>query len=213
MKGGKGLRHCLGALDGTYIRVHVPKVSKPRFRTRKGWEGSVSDSRVLRDALSRPTGLKVPTTCFNMKHASARNVIERCFGLLKKRWAMLRSPSFYLIKTQYKIIVACSLLHNIIRREMTVDPLEHEAEGWRDKSFPLDERLANIFGKDRTTGKTIYTPESLEAVLEEDDNFGQILVMQKFMQKPKIAEIFNAQQNEEQKLQLVTSLLSGAFDV
>ncbi|KAJ8755013.1 hypothetical protein K2173_015525 [Erythroxylum novogranatense] len=36
---------------------------------------------------------------FNMKHASARNVIERCFGLLKIRWAILRSPSFYPIKT------------------------------------------------------------------------------------------------------------------
>ncbi|KAK2638617.1 hypothetical protein Ddye_026412, partial [Dipteronia dyeriana] len=74
---------CLGALDGTYIRVYVPEVSKPRFRTRiceivtnvlgacsrdmlftfvfLGWEGSASDSRVLRDALSRPTELKVPT--------------------------------------------------------------------------------------------------------------------------------------------------------
>ena len=37
---------------------------------------------------------------FNMKHASARNVIERCFGVLKMRWAILRSPSFYPIKTQ-----------------------------------------------------------------------------------------------------------------
>ena len=26
-----------------------------------GWEGSTSDSRVLRDAVSRPNGLKVPT--------------------------------------------------------------------------------------------------------------------------------------------------------
>ena len=56
---------------------------KPRYQTRKGeiatnvlgacsrdmkfifvmpgWEGSASDSRVLRDALNKPTGLKVPT--------------------------------------------------------------------------------------------------------------------------------------------------------
>ncbi|KAK2646448.1 hypothetical protein Ddye_021643 [Dipteronia dyeriana] len=184
-----------------------------------------------------------------------------------------------------------------------------QAEGWRDKPFPLYERLANIFGKDRATGKTAYTPENLAADLEEDDNFGnefemsagnfspmsvnqtnsnqqmnqassqpvsrnrsrsgdpivrsmdrftnvmkdaidkttdtldkmcqllakskmnenrviaddlqkmrlplsdQILVMQKFMQKPEIAEIFKAQQDEEQKFQLVASLLSGAFDV
>ncbi|XP_034206378.1 uncharacterized protein LOC117620325 isoform X1 [Prunus dulcis] len=37
---------------------------------------------------------------FNMKHASARNVVEHCFGLLKMRWAMLRSPLFYPIQTQ-----------------------------------------------------------------------------------------------------------------
>ncbi|EOY10236.1 Uncharacterized protein TCM_025594 isoform 2 [Theobroma cacao] len=88
-----------------------------------GWEGSVADGRVLRDALRRRNGLKVPNGCyylvdagytncegflapfrgqryhlnewrqghepsspeefFNMKHAAARNVIERCFGLLK----------------------------------------------------------------------------------------------------------------------------------
>jgi hypothetical protein len=76
------LPNCLGALDGTYIEVHVPKIDKPRFRSRKGqvatnvlgvcapdmqfiyvlpgWEGSAADGRVLRDALSRPTGLRVP---------------------------------------------------------------------------------------------------------------------------------------------------------
>ena len=73
----------MGALDGTYIKVHVPSVDKLRYRTRKGeiatnvlgvcdrdmrfifvfpgWEGSASDSRVLRDALTRPNGLRVPT--------------------------------------------------------------------------------------------------------------------------------------------------------
>ncbi|MFQ6667265.1 hypothetical protein Gotur_033348 [Gossypium turneri] len=59
------------------------------------WEASVADGRVLRDAISRRHGLKVPhgkgyqpstsEEFFNMKHASAHNVIERCFGLLKLR--------------------------------------------------------------------------------------------------------------------------------
>ncbi|KAK2643932.1 hypothetical protein Ddye_019127 [Dipteronia dyeriana] len=62
----KRFKTCLGALDETYIRVHVPEVSKPRFITRKGeiatnvlgacsrdmlftfvfpgWEGSASNS-------------------------------------------------------------------------------------------------------------------------------------------------------------------------
>ncbi|CAL5351485.1 unnamed protein product [Camellia sinensis] len=134
-------QNCLGALDGTYVKVLAPAIDKPRYRTRKGeiatnvlgvcsqdmqfiyvlpgWEGSASDSRVLRDAVSRPNGLKVPTghyylvdagyingegflapyrgqryhlstwreggapttpqEFFNMRHSSARNVIERCF--------------------------------------------------------------------------------------------------------------------------------------
>ena len=69
-----------------------------------------------------------PEEFFNMKHSSARNVIERCFGLLKLRWAILRSPSYYPVKTHSRIIIACCLLHNLIRREMPTNPLEHQLE-------------------------------------------------------------------------------------
>lgn len=62
----------------------VPLEDRPRYRDRKGdistnviavcnpnlqftyvlpgWEGSASDPRILRDALQRPNGLKVPTS-------------------------------------------------------------------------------------------------------------------------------------------------------
>uniref|UniRef100_A0A9I9E7J0 DDE Tnp4 domain-containing protein n=1 Tax=Cucumis melo TaxID=3656 RepID=A0A9I9E7J0_CUCME len=67
-----------------------------------GWKGSIADSHILRDALFRLNGLKgqryhlqewrgtetaseTPKEFFNMKHSSARNVIERAFGLLKGR--------------------------------------------------------------------------------------------------------------------------------
>lgn len=63
---------------------------------------------------------------FNMKHSRARNVIERSFGLLKGRWGILRSASFYPIKVQNRIILACCLIHNFIRDAMTIDPLENE---------------------------------------------------------------------------------------
>ncbi|KAG6478755.1 hypothetical protein ZIOFF_062199 [Zingiber officinale] len=71
-----------GALDGTFIPVTPPKEEKQRYRTRKGgiatnvlgvyspniqfiyvlpgWEGFAHDDHVLCDAISRPTGLKVP---------------------------------------------------------------------------------------------------------------------------------------------------------
>ncbi|KAL8481633.1 hypothetical protein ACS0TY_027948 [Phlomoides rotata] len=63
---------------------------------------------------------------FNMNHSKARNIIERTFGLMKKRWAILRSPSFYPIKIQNRVILACALIHNFIRNEMSNDPLEED---------------------------------------------------------------------------------------
>ncbi|KAL4343681.1 hypothetical protein AHAS_Ahas11G0102700 [Arachis hypogaea] len=75
-------KNCLGALDGTYIDVTVPEEDKSRYRARKGkistnvlgvcnrdmnfvyvlsgWEGSASDSRVVRDAISHRNNLKIP---------------------------------------------------------------------------------------------------------------------------------------------------------
>lgn len=74
----------------------VPNKDKPRYRTRKGqistntlaacdrnmkfiyvlpgWEGSAADGRVLKDAVNRPQGLKVPRgtqhAYFNVMSAS-----------------------------------------------------------------------------------------------------------------------------------------------
>ncbi|GFP94815.1 hypothetical protein PHJA_001625900 [Phtheirospermum japonicum] len=221
----KWFKGCLGALDGTYVPVQVRLREKPRYRNWRGevsvnvlgvcdlhmkfnfvltgWEGSAADSHVLRDAITRNNGLKVPTgnfltyspdgaasiqivyatfggvqslilsfiilpnignyhlcdcgytnspgflvpyrgvryhldewshgrdapqnykELFNLRHARARNAVERSFGILKKSWAILRTPAFYNIKTQNKLIMACCLVHNFIRESMAVDPMEH----------------------------------------------------------------------------------------
>ncbi|KAL0463301.1 UNVERIFIED_CONTAM: hypothetical protein Slati_0217700 [Sesamum latifolium] len=69
-------------MDRTYIDVCVRAKERARYRTRKGsisvnvlsvcdrdmhfiyvlagWKGSVADGRVLQDAITRPTGLKIP---------------------------------------------------------------------------------------------------------------------------------------------------------
>lgn len=70
-----------------------------------------------------------PKEMFNMHHAKARNIIERAFAALKMRWGILRSASHYPIKTQIRLIMACFLLHNFIRREMSIDPVELEIDG------------------------------------------------------------------------------------
>ena len=52
---------------------------------------------------------------FNLRHASLRNVVERIFGVLKRKYQVLGTPSEYLIETQTHIILACCILHNYVR--------------------------------------------------------------------------------------------------
>jgi DDE superfamily endonuclease len=52
---------------------------------------------------------------FNLRHASLRNVIERIFGVVKRKYQILRTPSEYSIETQTRIILACCALHNYVR--------------------------------------------------------------------------------------------------
>ena len=52
---------------------------------------------------------------FNLRHSSLRNVIERIFGVVKRKYQILRTPSEYSIATQNRIILACCTLHNFVR--------------------------------------------------------------------------------------------------
>ncbi|KAL8505845.1 hypothetical protein ACS0TY_016899 [Phlomoides rotata] len=57
------------------------------------------------------------------------------------QWEILRSPSWYSIKTANKIIMACCLLHNYIKKKMDIDPMEGD----------LDEYISNQLNEDATT--------------------------------------------------------------
>ncbi|KAK9166341.1 hypothetical protein Scep_001532 [Stephania cephalantha] len=59
-----------------------------------------------------------------MRHAKAKNIIETCFGALKQRWAVLRSPCFYDVKMTTLIIIACVVLHNFLTMEVPDDLLD-----------------------------------------------------------------------------------------
>jgi hypothetical protein len=51
---------------------------------------------------------------FNHSHSSLRNVIERCFEILKNKWHILGYLPSYPIHKQAQIIVACMTLHIIL---------------------------------------------------------------------------------------------------
>ena len=53
---------------------------------------------------------------FNYRHSLLRNVIERCFGVLKARFLILRDmPYDFSVKTQKYIPTACCAIHNFTR--------------------------------------------------------------------------------------------------
>ena len=60
---------------------------------------------------------------FNHRHSSLRNVIERTFGVLKKRFPIISGMTepFFPVDTVSKIILAYCILHNYL---MGVDPDE-----------------------------------------------------------------------------------------
>ncbi|XP_021992189.1 uncharacterized protein LOC110889006 [Helianthus annuus] len=182
-------KDCIGAIDGTHVRVKVPNKDAPRYRGRKGypttnvldactfdlkftyvltgWEGTASDSRIIKNALTRDDKLVIPTgryclvdaglphtstlmapyrgvryhlkeystrapenakELFNLRHASLRNAIERAFGVLKKRFPIIRSTAepFYSCETQSGIFLACCILHNFLLEEDRDKDLEDE---------------------------------------------------------------------------------------
>ncbi|TXG73325.1 hypothetical protein EZV62_001904 [Acer yangbiense] len=255
MKGGKG------ALDGTYIRVHVPEVSKPRFRTRKGeiatnilgacskdmlltfvfpgWKGSTSDSKILRDTLSRPTGLKVSTAngghadCGSFKAETLKNIELRTTYTPESLAADLEEDGnfgneFEMPTRNFSLMSVNQTDSNQQMNQASSQPVSRKRSRSGDPIVRSMDRFTNVINDaiDKSTDTLdkmcqVLTKSKMNenrVIANDLQNMrlplsNQILVMQKFMQKSKIVEIFKAQQDEEQKLQLVASLLSDNFDV
>lgn len=51
---------------------------------------------------------------FNLRHSGARNVIERIFGVVKRRFRLMVAAPEYSLEVQGKIIRAICVLHNFI---------------------------------------------------------------------------------------------------
>ncbi|CAM0958695.1 unnamed protein product [Alopecurus aequalis] len=102
---------------------------------------------------------KKPEELYNLRHARARNVVERTFGLWKKRFAILRTASFFNIEDQIKIINACAVLHNYARErqymmddvlleevdiELAAQPIEAEDGGGYIRSVRVTNAWKNF---------------------------------------------------------------------
>ena len=92
-----------------------------------------------------------PKELFNYRHSSLRNVIERCFGVLKARFPILKYMPNYPPRRQRRIPIACCVLHNFIRKEAR-----------RDRLFENFDVEDMIFEEESTTIENLdMSPENL----------------------------------------------------
>ena len=54
---------------------------------------------------------------FNFRHSQLCYVIERAFGILKRRFPILRKQLEYPVTSQAKLIVALTGLQNVVRKQ------------------------------------------------------------------------------------------------
>nr|XP_027191927.1 uncharacterized protein LOC113787214 [Cicer arietinum] len=64
-----------------------------------------------------------PEELFNYRHSSLRMTIERCFGVLKNRFPILKLMPPYKPSRQRLIVIACCTIHNYIRKWNLPDEL------------------------------------------------------------------------------------------
>ena len=69
-----------------------------------------------------------PQELFNLRHAQARNAVERIFGVIKRRFRILVIPCEFSMVVQARVLPALAAIHNFIRL--------HDAEEIND--FPKD---------------------------------------------------------------------------
>ena len=66
---------------------------------------------------------------YNLRHSMLRNVVERTYGVLKKRFRILKDMPNFSYHIQIQLVVCCMILHNFIRiHQSRDDDIDREAE-------------------------------------------------------------------------------------
>ena len=73
---------------------------------------------------------QTPQELFNLRHSSLRNVVERIFGVAKRRFRLMVAAPEYSPEVQAKVIPALCALHNFIRIH---DPDDLDDQDWQEE--------------------------------------------------------------------------------
>ncbi|KAK8093094.1 uncharacterized protein PG998_014495 [Apiospora kogelbergensis] len=129
---------CIGAIDGTLVRAHIPQKHQRNWRSRKGMvhqnvfaavhagfgrqEGIIQPYYGIRYHLQEwREGNRGPETAeelYNLRQSGSRIIVEQVIGMIKRKWKILRETApEYGLRTQMRIVYAVCGLHNFIRRD------------------------------------------------------------------------------------------------
>lgn len=80
---------------------------------------------------------------YNQAHIQTRNVVERCFGVIKRMFPCLSRRLSTKVSTSCYIVVACAVLYNIAlaHREIIEEPLQPPEENIPDFFFPQEMKV------------------------------------------------------------------------
>ncbi|XP_027103365.1 uncharacterized protein [Coffea arabica] len=127
---------CVGAIDGAHVSAWCTAEDRERYRNRHGKYYTVDAAYQNMPGFMAPfkgargtAQERAVRILFNKRHASLRNIIERTFGVLKKRFPILKGPmQNYMMATQNNIVLACMALHNFMREYVPNDAYFAEEE-------------------------------------------------------------------------------------
>jgi hypothetical protein len=102
---------------------------------------------------------------YNLRHASARNVIERIFGILKKCFMILTHPSEYDMAIQARIPPALCAAHNFIRI--------HDADGVHEFEPDLHDQNPRDFYGELAAGPAVCAEKERAEIRR--DNIAQAM--------------------------------------
>ncbi|XP_048336945.2 uncharacterized protein LOC107403342 [Ziziphus jujuba] len=88
-----------------------------------------------------------PKELFNYRHSSLRNVIERCFGVLKARFRILKMMPPYKQSRQPLIVIACCTLHNFIRKWAQNNVMFTQ---WEEEEQEIEDEEASTSGSNNS---------------------------------------------------------------
>ncbi|KAL6523629.1 hypothetical protein OROGR_017232 [Orobanche gracilis] len=178
-------KDCIGAIDCTHVRAKVPLVEAPKYRGRKdfptqnvlaacsfdlrftyvlpGWEGTASDSRILKDALHRTNGLKIPRGKYY--------ILDAGFMLRKGLITPYRSTRYHLKefsatnppRTPQELF---NNRHSSLRK-MSETKSETKRETW---TADMDNALVEAFLHQQNEGNRVngtFTTTAYEAIVKE----------------------------------------------